>query len=182
VPRPLWTMFDYRVPDGVAAPAPGSRVRVPFGAQTLIGLVIEPSAAPPDDVELKALSEVLDPTPALQADVLELIRWAAAYYRHPIGEAVFAAVPAGLRKRAQLRPLEAPRYWQARGETIMPTRAPKQAALWQRLRDAGEPIAEAVLRTEGFETRLLRALERKGAIEHVEAHEPTSRRSFAPFV
>jgi primosomal protein N' (replication factor Y) len=174
VPRPLWTLFDYRVPDEIATPVPGTRVRVPFGAQTLIGLVVESAASSADDVELKAVTDVLDPSPALQADVLDLIRWAAAYYRHPIGEAVFAAIPAALRKRAHLRPIEPPRFWQACNGADAPTRAPKQTAAWQRIRDAGEPVAETALMADGFDTRVLRALERKGAIERT--HAPTTPR------
>ncbi|HEV2704019.1 MAG TPA: DEAD/DEAH box helicase, partial [Steroidobacteraceae bacterium] len=98
---PLRRLFDYRVPEGCAAPLPGSRVRVPFGRQRLIGVVMEKagdSALPPE--RLKVIGAVLDPVPVLAADVLDLVRWASDYYHHPIGEVIASAVPKALRAGA----------------------------------------------------------------------------------
>ncbi len=46
VPRPLWTLFDYLLPESSPAPRPGVRVRVPFGATELVGLVVETLTTP----------------------------------------------------------------------------------------------------------------------------------------
>ena len=181
VPRPLWTLFDYRVPDGVATPPVGARVNVPFGTQSLIGLVVEHAIAA-DGVDLKPLIEVLAPGTALQVHVLDLIRWAADYYHHPIGEAVFAAIPVALRKRSKLRPIEPPRHWRALLTADQPTRAPRQTAALLRLRNADEPIAESALIADGFDARVLRALERKGAIERVAPRPVAASRLSTNFV
>ena len=108
VPRPLWTLFDYLLAPDASSPQPGARVRVPFGNAELVGLVVETSCVDVVDTELKSILEVIDQQPVLQADVFELIRWAAAYYRHPPGDALFSAVPVALRDgRAAAAPARA---------------------------------------------------------------------------
>src|SRR5579885_971853 len=79
-PVPLHDLFTYRVPEGLAGRVlPGMRVRVPLGRQTRTGVVTGfAEAAPPG--ELRAVLDVLEPTPFVPADLLELCRWTARYY------------------------------------------------------------------------------------------------------
>jgi primosomal protein N' (replication factor Y) len=145
---PLRRVFDYLPPkdspppDGGPAVQPGSgpavqpgvRVRVPFGRQRLVGIVLE--AASSSDLpseRLKPILEVLDPRPILDSAALGLLRWAADYYHHPIGEVISAALPKALRLGASSSSTE--ERWSAtaqgheahqRGE---PKRAPKQRKL-----------------------------------------------------
>src|SRR3954451_2443033 len=100
---PLRRLFDYLAPEAgpSGAPAgiqPGMRVRVPFGRQRLVGVVMEiaDSSDLPAD-RLKSIVEVLDPQPILDPAALGLLRWAAEYYHHPIGEVIAAAMPKALR-------------------------------------------------------------------------------------
>src|SRR6185437_852983 len=77
---------------------PGTRVRVPFGRQRLVGLVVaaaESSDLPPE--RLKPILAVLDERPLIDAGALALLEWAADYYLHPIGEVLAAALPKSLR-------------------------------------------------------------------------------------
>lgn len=100
VPVPLYTALDYRLPANSAAPVPGARVRVPIGSRSAVGVVMavhEGGEAPPT---LRPLVEVLDPAALLPAELLALLRWAAGYYQHPIGDVVQAALPATLRRGA----------------------------------------------------------------------------------
>ncbi len=98
---PLRRLFDYRVPDGAAPPLPGCRVRVPFGRQSLIGVVIEQAAASTVPEErLKPIGEILDTVPVLAGELLDLVRWASDYYHHPIGEVIASALPKALRTGA----------------------------------------------------------------------------------
>ncbi|MGH8140202.1 MAG: primosomal protein N' [Steroidobacteraceae bacterium] len=141
---PLRRLFDY-LPPGTAAAAPdhacikpGTRVRVPFGRQRLVGMVMEvadSSDLPPE--RLKAILEILDSRPILDPAALGLLRWAAEYYHHPAGEVVSAAVPKALRLGASASATE--EHWSAtgtgqeacaRGE---PRRAPKQRQLLEHL-------------------------------------------------
>jgi primosomal protein N' (replication factor Y) (superfamily II helicase) len=97
---PLRRLFDYRLPadhDG-PLPQPGMRVTVPFGSRSLTGLVVELAAhSEVPASKLRALSAVLDSEPVLDPATFELVRWAANYYHHPVGEAFAAALPALLR-------------------------------------------------------------------------------------
>jgi len=97
---PLRRLFDYLPPasPGAHPPAPGARVRVPFGRRRLVGVIVasaETSELPPG--RLKPILEVLDSRPVLDAPALELLGWAAHYYHHPIGEVLAGALPRALR-------------------------------------------------------------------------------------
>src|SRR5271154_3297612 len=96
---PLRRVFDYLPPgDATSAPRIGVRVRVPFGRQRLIGILVgiasETSVAP---VKLKAALEFLDERPIYDPVTFDLLRWAAEYYHHPLGEVLAAALPVNLR-------------------------------------------------------------------------------------
>lgn len=95
---PLYRQFDYLAPDGVAGDV-GRRVRVPFGHREKIGIitdVLEQGELPPD--QLKPVDEILRDLPPLPPDWLRLCGFCAAYYHVPLGEAMLAALPVGLRR------------------------------------------------------------------------------------
>src|SRR5271157_1863643 len=96
---PLRRVFDYLPPaKAVDPPQLGVRVRVPFGRRRLIGILVgivaESSVALP---KLKAALEFLDERPIYDPVTFDLLRWAADYYHHPIGEVFAAALPVNLR-------------------------------------------------------------------------------------
>jgi primosomal protein N' (replication factor Y) len=62
-------------------------------------VAVEPGAGPEDE-NLEPLAAVLDPVPALTPALLELTRWAAAETASAWGEAVFRALPPGIRSGA----------------------------------------------------------------------------------
>jgi primosomal protein N' (replication factor Y) (superfamily II helicase) len=101
---PLKRLFDYLPPESTLSQAPiepGMRVRVPFGRQKLVGIVMEAAASSDLPVErLKPILEVLDPRPVLDTSALELLRWAAEYYHHPVGEVLSTALPKAMRMGA----------------------------------------------------------------------------------
>ena len=80
LPTPLRRLFDYRAPAAVPADAwqPGVRVRVPFGARKVVGILVETSHSTdiPADKVREAL-ELLDEQPLFDSYLLELIHWAA---------------------------------------------------------------------------------------------------------
>ena len=146
---PLRRLFDYlppAAPAHTAAPAPGMRVRVPFGRRRLIGVVMGEAAESELPYErLKPILEVLDPEPVLDGALLGLVSWAAEYYHHPVGEVVAAALPKALRLGAPSVALEERWVASAEGAAAQaagePKRAPKQRALLEFLlasRAAGE--------------------------------------------
>ena len=99
---PLERLFDYLPPagDSVDAADLGRRVRVPFGRREQVGILI--ALADESEVGAEALRPALaiDRTrPPLPADILELVRFAADYYRHPFGAALLAILPPALKRQ-----------------------------------------------------------------------------------
>jgi primosomal protein N' (replication factor Y) (superfamily II helicase) len=96
---PLRTLFDYRLPSQFADALAGARVRVPFGRQQLVGILVRRMAqtAVPQD-KLRDVAAVLDATPLFGAADLQLLQWAADYYHHPVGEVFATALPRLLRE------------------------------------------------------------------------------------
>ena len=90
--------FDYLPAAGQPPPQPGERVRVPFGRQRAVGVVVahaETSALPRP--RLKPVSERLDSVQLWDDATFGLLRWAADYYHHPLGDVLFSAMPKMLR-------------------------------------------------------------------------------------
>ena len=94
--------LDYLPPAGCGALArPGMRVEVPLGRRTTVGYITglaRESTLPRS--RLRAVHAVLDPEPLWDDTVLGLLCWAAAYYHHPLGDVLAAALPAALREGA----------------------------------------------------------------------------------
>ena len=82
VPVPLDATFTYRIPEDSPEPVVGGRVIVPFREQRLSGIVTELHDREPD-FTVKRVSQVLDITPALTLELMELGRWIAQYYIAP---------------------------------------------------------------------------------------------------
>jgi primosomal protein N' (replication factor Y) len=154
IDTPLRRLFDYLAPDAAdpaagprrgSEPVPGCRVAVPFGRQRLVGVVIELATASdlPADKLRRACELVDDETPAFDAPLLKLLRWAADYYHHPLGAVVAAALPKLAREGARIRPVG--EWWTLTAEGAVaraagePRRAPRQRALLQRLAADGAP-------------------------------------------
>ena len=111
IDTPLRRLFDYRLSDDAAAP-PGVRVRVPFGRQRMVGVVVSHSET--TDVpegKLRAVEAVLDAAPLLSGADLELLQWAADYYHHPVGQVFATALPRTLREGLDREPMQ--RCWEA---------------------------------------------------------------------
>jgi len=104
---PLRRLFDYLPPrDSAASVEPGMRVRVPFGRQRLVGVVHSLAARSELPTEkLKAVLEVIDAQPVIDAQVMQLLDWAAQYYHHPLGAVIAAALPRMAREGAPARAL-----------------------------------------------------------------------------
>jgi primosomal protein N' (replication factor Y) len=96
VTLPVSQRYTYRVPPTLVRRAViGSRVLVRFGAKKVTGVVVRERVEVPEGVTPVDLSEVLDDTPALPVDLVELCLWVSEYYEAPLGEVMRAALPAG---------------------------------------------------------------------------------------
>jgi primosomal protein N' (replication factor Y) len=115
LPVPGLDFLTYRVPEDLGSALPGVRVLVPLGARRVTGCVVGVSREPPDGASagrFKDVVDVLDATPFLPADVLELTRWVAEYYAAGLGEAIRSAMPplAGVESRRMVSLTEKGRY------------------------------------------------------------------------
>jgi primosomal protein N' (replication factor Y) len=133
VGRPVAGPFTYLLPPGWEAPlVPGQRLLVPFGRGRALGFYLGP-AEPPIGAVLRPIAQVLESEPALPADVFRLLVFAAAHYRHPLGEALRAALPPGLTqavegRQAEAEVVETAVATEAAAGATLP-RAPAQAAV-----------------------------------------------------
>lgn len=101
LPVPLRKLFDYLVvPDKFSVPiCPGMRVKVPFGKQMKIGLVLKTSQTSELSFsQLKQVESLCEETPLFPESLCEFIEKTAEYYHHPIGEVAFTSVPIAIRE------------------------------------------------------------------------------------
>ncbi|HSB12158.1 MAG TPA: primosomal protein N' [Blastocatellia bacterium] len=99
VPVYVKQTFTYRLPGDMALRArAGSRVQVPFGKKYLTAFIVdlhETLAGKVDESAIKDVEELIDESPVITPEILELTKWVADYYFAPWGECLRAALPAG---------------------------------------------------------------------------------------
>ncbi len=131
----------------------GARVEVPFGKRSLLGYVVERTAAS-GHADVRPISAVLDEPPILLAHHLTLARWIADRYCAPLGEVIRAMVPVGVRSA---RPGGRKRGPRSMSRAVEAARAPQTATAPLDLTDAQRaavaPLLEAV--RSGRHRRLL---------------------------
>jgi len=111
LPLPLDEALDYAVPERLAADVePGRRVIVPLERRRATGVVVEVIASGGAAARsLRPIERVVDPEPALPADLLAALVASARDTLTPIGLALAAALPAGSAPRHVRRPALTPR-------------------------------------------------------------------------
>ena len=146
IPSPVFGLFEYtsKLADNIQV---GCRVRVSFGRQRLIGIVMQISSSSDYPIEkLKAIESCLDAQPILPAELLTLLKWAADYYQYPLGDVVSTALPKLLRQ-GEVAEVRGETVWQinttlADEAASRLKRAPKQLALFNTLLEHGTMNAE----------------------------------------
>ncbi len=95
--------FSYLVPRELSLTVQrGSRVLVPFRSRRVTGFVIEthPKAI---ETATRSIEQLLDDSPAFSEELLSFTRWMSDYYLCTWGDALRAALPAGLDAEDQFR-------------------------------------------------------------------------------
>jgi primosomal protein N' (replication factor Y) len=99
VPVHIRQTFTYRLPGDMSERArPGCRVVVPFGKKLLTGFIValrEHIEGEITETEIRDIEELVDESPIIRRDILELTHWMADYYHAPWGECLRIALPAG---------------------------------------------------------------------------------------
>jgi primosomal protein N' (replication factor Y) len=158
--------FTYLVPPELeGSAAVGVRAVVPFGRTYATGLIV--GLSPSTDVTgLKPVRDIVDASPIVSKELLELCRWVASYYISPLGEVLRAAVPHGFSTSSKrlIRLLPS-----ATGAVIAELKksAPKRASVLESLQSQGEMPSTELQKRTGLKTlnAILNELEHAGYIE-----------------
>jgi primosomal protein N' (replication factor Y) len=143
-------------------------VRVPFGRRELVGVVVgEVTQSELPANRLKNITQPLDDSAILPPSLLSLLRWAADYYHHPLGEVIHTALPVRLRQgRAPVA--SGVKIWSLTlaGKAVDPQalkRAPAQKQVLEALATDAEGLdAEQLAKVSQRSVAALKALHTKG--------------------
>ena len=94
---PIRQCFTYK---SITSIKKGSRVVVPFGKKTIVGIVVRKIAKPNSFNKSGAIKEIISTNEqfvCFDKSIFNTILWASDYYHHPIGEVIFSFIPTVLR-------------------------------------------------------------------------------------
>ncbi|QSX36867.1 primosomal protein N' [Shewanella sedimentimangrovi] len=172
LPVPLRQSFSYRLPEPLADRALiGARVKVPFGRQQLIGLIVAlTDSCALAETQIKNVIELLDDLPVLPDSLYKLTLWSARYYLCSQGQMLTQALPVALRKGADAAPKSRQSLTLSpagnEADAAVLKRAPAQKKLFERLLQG--PLSLDEFSAMEFSKAALKALEDKGWIARVE--------------
>ncbi|VTX89431.1 Primosomal protein N' [Neisseria subflava] len=158
---------------------PGTRVLVPFRNKTVVGMVWEADIAPDMDMaRILGVRMVFSDEPPLPESWRDLLAFTSRYYHYPIGQAVFAALPQGLKETRAVEMPQPPLFYAlneaGRAQTPPPARFNKKAALWDALLSGGMTMA-ALKQVNAQAAKLIEDWAEQGWIETTEAAKPVLR-------
>ena len=160
---------------------PGTRVLVPFRNKTVVGIVWETDIAPDMDTAriLSVQTAFMEEKPLPQS-WRDLLAFTSRYYHYPTGQAVFAALPQGLKETRAVEMPQPPLFYalneEGRAQTPPPARFNKKAALWDALLSGGMTMA-ALKQVNAQAAKLIEDWAEQGWIETTEAANPILRSS-----
>lgn len=157
----------------------GTRVLVPFRNKTVVGVVWETDIAPDMDTAriLSVQTAFMEEKPLPQS-WRDLLAFTSRYYHYPTGQAVFAALPQGLKETRAVEMPQPPLFYAlneaGRAQTPPPARFNKKAALWDALLSGGMTMA-ALKQVNAQAAKLIKNWAEQGWIETTEAAKPVLR-------
>lgn len=159
----------------------GARVLVPFRNKTVVGIVWETDIAPDmDAARILGVQTTFSDEPPLPESWRDLLAFTSRYYHYPTGQAVFAALPQGLKETCAVEMPQPPLFYalneQGRAQTPPPARFNKKAALWDALLLGGMTMA-ALKQVNAQAAKLIEDWAEQGWIETTEAAKPVLRPS-----
>ena len=159
----------------------GARVLVPFRNKTVVGIVWETDIAPDmDTARILGVQTTFSDEPPLPESWRDLLSFTSRYYHYPTGQAVFAALPQGLKETRAVEMPQPPLFYAlneaGRAQTPPPARFNKKAALWDALLSGGMTMA-ALKQVNAQAVKLIEDWAEQGWIETAEAAKPVLRSS-----
>lgn len=158
---------------------PGTRVLVPFRNKTVVGIVWETDIAPDmDTARILSVQTAFSDEPPLPESWRDLLSFTSRYYHYPTGQAVFAALPQGLKETRVVEMPQPPLFYALNeagmAQTPPPARFNKKAALWDALLSGGMTMA-ALKQVNAQAAKLIEDWAEQGWIETTEAAKPDLR-------
>ena len=159
----------------------GARVLVPFRNKTVVGIVWETDIAPDmDAARILGVQTTFSEEPPLPESWRDLLAFTSRYYHYPTGQAVFAALPQGLKETRAVEMPQPPLFYAlneaGRAQIPPPARFNKKAALWNALLSGGMTMA-ALKQVNAQAAKLIEDWAEQGWIETTEAAKPVLRSS-----
>ena len=159
----------------------GTRVLVPFRNKTVVGIVWETDIAPDmDAARILSIQTTFSDEPPLPENWRDLLSFTSRYYHYPTGQAVFAALPQGLKETRAVEMPQPPLFYAlneaGRAQTPPPARFNKKAALWDALL-SGEMTMAALKQVNAQAAKLIEDWAEQGWIKTTEAAKPVLRSS-----
>ena len=159
----------------------GTRVLVPFRNKTVVGIVWETDIAPDmDAARILGVQTAFSDEPPLPENWRDLLSFTSRYYHYPTGQAVFAALPQGLKETRAVEMPQPPLFYAlneaGRAQIPPPARFNKKAALWSALLSGGMTMA-ALKQVNAQAAELIEDWAEQGWIETAEAAKPVLRSS-----
>ena len=158
---------------------PGTRVLVPFRNKTVVGIVWETDIAPNmDTARILSVQTAFVEEKPLPQSWRDLLAFTSRYYHYPTGQAVFAALPQGLKETRAVEMPQPPLFYAlneaGRAQTPPPARFNKKAALWDALLSGGMTMA-ALKQVNAQAAKLIEDWAEQGWIKTTEAAKPVLR-------
>ena len=136
-------LLTYRHPTALPE---GCRVVVPFRGKPVVGVVwangVEPEI---DAAKILPVQTAFIDEPLFPESWRKLLAFTSRYYHYPLGQAVFTALPLGLKEPKPVETPQPPQFYALNGtgraQTPPPERFHKKHALWQALLSDGLSMA-----------------------------------------
>lgn len=174
--------FDYSIPSDLEGQVEiGTRVKVPFGARQVMGVVTALNEFSPH-TNLRPILRVVGAPALVTPKVLELARWIARYYCCPVETALKSVLPEAVRREEA--------NWQqrlfvhaVRSAGDMPKLTRRQSDVWNVVEEWREISLQELLRLTGTTTETVRRLEDKGLVRvapQISERDPYAREVILP--
>lgn len=158
LPPPLARQFTYGVPEEVDSLLPGALVLVPVSQRLLTGVATRvniPLEHGLNPSKIRDIVQVLDDS-LLSDEIVDLCRWLAEYYMAPLGSALVAALPPGVRLSSK-RSVSLTQIVQVKDGGVV------DAPEWEQLGGEERALIEELARSEPLKVSTLQhRLGRKG--------------------
>jgi primosomal protein N' (replication factor Y) len=177
IPLPLFSVFDYYPAKDVAIEKHqvGSRVKVFFRNRLIVGIITNISTTSTvNPSKIQPIVELLDDAPCFSTNLIQLLKWAADYYIHPLGEVFATAMPALLRT-TNPAPDNSVTFWHpTQGTTTasIAKNAHRQSELLKLIQQHPAGLPDSTCIELGFNRQQLKNLESKKLIHQTREVNP----------